>query len=80
MVREYHQLNRHEFGQTPGDSEGQGSLACWSLWGHKDLSTTYLTNNNFFTDYFLFGLYLHPLCMWNMFIWLFQEQLKGKYQ
>ena len=22
--------------QTPGDSEGQGSLACCSPWGHKD--------------------------------------------
>ena len=28
MVRWHHQLNRHEFEQTPGDSEGQGGLAC----------------------------------------------------
>ena len=28
----YHQLNGHEFEQTQGDSEGQGSLACYSLW------------------------------------------------
>ena len=28
MVGWYHQLNRHEFEQSPGDSEGQGSLAC----------------------------------------------------
>ena len=28
MVRWHHQLNRHEFEQTPGDSEGQGSLVC----------------------------------------------------
>ena len=26
--------------QTPGDSEGQGSLASWSQWGHKELDTT----------------------------------------
>ena len=26
MVGWYHQLNRHEFEQTPGGSEGQGSL------------------------------------------------------
>ena len=26
MVRWHHQLNRHEFEQTLGDSEGQGSL------------------------------------------------------
>ena len=30
MVRWHHQLNGHEFGQTPGDIEGQGSLACCS--------------------------------------------------
>ena len=33
MVGWHHQLNGHEFEQTPGDSEGQGSLACCSLWG-----------------------------------------------
>ena len=30
----------HEFEQTPGDSEGQGSLACCSLWGHKESDMT----------------------------------------
>ena len=25
----------HEFEQTLGDSEGQGSLVCYSPWGHK---------------------------------------------
>ena len=25
MVRQHHQLNGHEFEQTPGDREGQGS-------------------------------------------------------
>ena len=29
-----------EFDQTPGDSEGQGSLTCCSLWGHKELDMT----------------------------------------
>ena len=28
MVGWHHQLNGHEFEQTVGDSEGQGSLAC----------------------------------------------------
>ena len=32
-----HGLKGHEFEQTLGDSEGQGSLACCSLWGHKEL-------------------------------------------
>jgi len=35
MVRKYHWLNRHNFEQTPGDSEGQGSLMCCSSWGCK---------------------------------------------
>ena len=30
MVGWNHQLNGHEFEQTPGASEGQGSLACCS--------------------------------------------------
>ena len=37
MVRERHWLNGHEFEQTRGDGRGQGSLACCSPWGHKDL-------------------------------------------
>ena len=32
--------NGHEFEQTPEDSEGQGRLACYSLWGCKELDTT----------------------------------------
>ena len=30
MVGWYHQVNGHEFEKMPGDSEGQGSLACCS--------------------------------------------------
>ena len=37
MVRWHKRLNGHEFEQAPGDSEGQASLACCSLWGHKEL-------------------------------------------
>ena len=36
MVGWHHWLNGHEFEQTPGDSEGQGSLAYCSSWGHKE--------------------------------------------
>ena len=36
MVREHHGLNGHEFEQTLGESEGQGSLACCSPWGRKE--------------------------------------------
>ena len=40
MVEWHHQLNGHEFEQTPGDSEAQGSLACGSTWARKKLDTT----------------------------------------
>ena len=35
MVGWHHQLNGHEFEQTPRDGGGQGSLACCSPWGRK---------------------------------------------
>ena len=38
-------LNGHEFEQTPGESEGQGSLACCSPWGCKELDITEQLNN-----------------------------------
>ena len=44
-VERHHQLNGHEFEQTLGDGEGQGSLACCSPWGHKELDTTERLNN-----------------------------------
>ena len=37
MVGWHHQLNEHEFEQTPGAGEGQGSLAYCSPWGSKGL-------------------------------------------
>ena len=40
MVGLCHQLNGHEFGWAPGVGDGQGSLACCSSWGHKELDTT----------------------------------------
>jgi len=40
MVGWHHRLNGHKFGQAPEDSEGQGSLACCSPWGHKESDTT----------------------------------------
>ena len=35
-----HWLDGREFEQTPGDGEGQGSLACCSSWSFKELNTT----------------------------------------
>ena len=40
MVGWHHQLNEPEFEQTPGDSEGQGSLACSSPRGRKESDMT----------------------------------------
>ena len=36
MVGWHHPHNEHEFEQTPGNSEGQGSLGCCSPWGCKE--------------------------------------------
>ena len=36
----------HEFEQTLGDGEGQGSLACCNPWGRKELDMTEQLNNN----------------------------------
>ena len=40
LVRQHHQLNVHEFEQTPGDSGGQRSLACYNLWDLKQSNMT----------------------------------------
>ena len=40
MVGWHHRLNGHEFEQTRGDSEEQGSLVCCSPWGHKESDMT----------------------------------------
>ena len=45
MVGRRHQHNGYETEQTLGDSEGQGSLACRSPWGHEESETTEQLNN-----------------------------------
>ena len=40
MVGWHHRFDGHEFEQTPGVGDGQGSLACCSLWGRKELDMT----------------------------------------
>ena len=40
LVGWHHRLNRHEFEQTLGDSEGQGSLVYCSPWGQKKWNMT----------------------------------------
>jgi len=46
IVGWHHQFNGHEFQQTLGDREGQGSLVCCSPWGGKESDMTEQLNNN----------------------------------
>ena len=46
MIGWHHQLNGHEFEQTPGDSERRGSLACCTPWACKEWDMTEGLNNN----------------------------------
>ena len=40
MVRQYHQLDGHEFEQAPTAGDGQGGLECCSPWGRKESDMT----------------------------------------
>ena len=40
MVGWHLQFNGHDFEQTQGDSEGQGSLVCCNPWGLKESDMT----------------------------------------
>ena len=40
MVGWHHGLNGHEFEQALGVGDRQGSLMCYSPWGHKESATT----------------------------------------
>ena len=53
----HHQFNGHELGQTLGDGEGQGSLACYSPWGCKESDMTWWLNNNS-NNYMMYLRYL----------------------
>ena len=53
IVGWHHQCNGHKYEQTPGDSEGQGSLVCCSSWGHEesDMTEQLNGNNSFWNQY-----------------------------
>ena len=40
MVGQHHRLDEHEFEQTLGVGDGQGSLVCCSSWGLKESDMT----------------------------------------
>ena len=46
MAGWHHRLNGHELEQALGDGEGQGSLMCYSPWGHKGSDMTEQPSNN----------------------------------
>jgi len=43
MVGWHHRHDGHEFEQTPGVGDGQGSLVCCYSWGHKESVQTELS-------------------------------------
>ena len=47
MVGWHHEPSGHEFEQAPGDGKGEGSLACYNPWGHKESDMTEQLNNKF---------------------------------
>ena len=66
MVGWYHQLNGHEFEQTPGDSEGQRSLACCGSWSCKvrqDLGTEWQQWYVYLFVYVYVCAYEYSLCL-----------------
>ena len=68
LVGWHHWLNGHEFEQTLGDSEGQGSLACCRSWGHKDSDKTEQLNNKILTTV-PFPVFLVQLFLLNCFFY-----------
>ena len=54
IVGWHHWSNWHELGQTLGDGEEQGGLACHSLWGCKESDTTRKLNNNKYIYIYIF--------------------------
>ena len=67
MVGWHHQLNGHEFEQALGVGDGQGSLAFYSPWGHKESDTNWATELNwrFMTCFYTIFEYSSSLSTYN---------------
>ena len=92
MVGWHHWVNGHEFEQTLGNSEGQGSLACCSLWGCKKLDMTERLNNSLCNSWCMLANTDFPSCQimtlyclfkllggkskWRGRLWVFQRKYK----
>ena len=59
MVGWHHRFHGHESEQAPGVGNGQGGLACCSLWGHKESDTTEWLNWTLSKDETLLYYYCH---------------------
>ena len=57
MVGWHHWLNGHEFEQTPGVGDGQGSLVCCGSWGRRELGTTEQLNWTELNQLFSISIY-----------------------
>ena len=66
MIRYHHQLNGHEFEQTPGDSEGQRSLIFCSPWGRR-VGHNLATEQQQHFSYCFIGVFFFLITSW---IWV----------
>ena len=81
MVGWHHQLV-HEFEQAPGVGDGQGSLACCSPWGNKELDMTddwtdWLNplSITLFANVFSWSVFVFPLFIFILFIYFAVQKL-----
>ena len=85
MVVYHHQLNGHEFEQTLGDREGQGSLetlcaVCYSPWGCKELDTTQrlVSINNNYCEIFT-SMFINKIGLFNT-IFLYSKKINATHK
>ena len=64
MVEWYHQLDGCEFEQIPGVGDGQGSLVCCSLWGHRIGHDWATELNQIFHCMYVPHLIYPFICLW----------------
>ena len=62
MVGWHHRLDGHEFEQVPGVGDGQGSVACCSPWGCKELDMTEWLNWTELVSLLLLLLSFEKIC------------------
>ena len=65
MAGWYHRLDGREFEWTPGDGDGQGGLACYDSWGHKELDTTERLNWTEMRNWCMLLFLMQPIFFFN---------------